>query len=334
LELISALVDQANAAGSTLMPAYTHLRRAQPILVAHFFLAHIAALKRDHQRFDAVSEEADAMPLGSGAIAGSGYAVDTERLASRLGFSRVVSNSVDAVADRDFVSSFLHTCALLMVHLSRVAEDLVLFTGEEFAFFELADVVTTGSSLMPQKKNPDALELVRGKAGRTIGGLAGWLATMKGLPSGYNKDLQQDKEAVFDAEDTVSASLSAVTAVVHNLVLLRKQTESAASGLLLATDVADYLVSRGMPFRDAHSVVGRLVRQLLGEGRDFESLSLEEWRAVNPLFGDDILKRVTARAAVKARLTPQSTNPEAVGAMLEECQEWLALARSRVPVEV
>lgn len=333
LELISALVDQANAAGSTLMPAYTHLRRAQPILVAHFFLAHIAALKRDHQRFDAVRDEADAMPLGSGAIAGSGYAVDTERLASRLGFSRVVSNSVDAVADRDFVSSFLHTCALLMVHLSRVAEDLVLFTGEEFAFFELADVVTTGSSLMPQKKNPDALELVRGKAGRTIGGLAGWLATMKGLPSGYNKDLQQDKEAVFDAEDTVSASLPAVTAVVHNLVLSRKQTESAASGLLLATDVADYLVSQGMPFRDAHSVVGRLVRQLLAESRDFESLSLEEWRAVNPLFSDDILERVTARAAVKARLTPQSTNPEAVGVMLEECQEWLALARSRVPVE-
>ena len=186
---------------------------------------------------------------------------------------------------------------------------------------------------MPQKKNPDALELVRGKAGRTIGGLAGWLATMKGLPSGYNKDLQQDKEAVFDAEDTVSASLPAVTAVVQNLVLSRKQTDSAASGLLLATDVADYLVSQGMPFRDAHSVVGRLVRQLLAESRDFESLSLEEWRAVNPLFSDDILERVTARAAVKARLTPQSTNPEAVGVMLEECQEWLALARSRVPVE-
>ena len=206
--LIGALVEQAAQAGRTLMPAYTHLRRAQPVLVAHYWLSHVAAFRRDHARLAQVIDEADALPLGSGAIAGNSYAIDTAALASRLGFSRVVVNSMDTVADRDFVSSFLHAVALTMVHVSRLAEDVIIFGSEEFGFFDLDDRVATGSSLMPQKKNPDPLELVRGKAGRAIGRHTGWLATMKSLPSGYNKDLQEDKEAVFDAEDTLRGSLA------------------------------------------------------------------------------------------------------------------------------
>jgi argininosuccinate lyase len=214
VELIETLVERAETAGNSLMPSYTHLRRAQPILVAHFFLSHAAPLRRDHARLDWALEEIDEMPLGSGAVAGASYPIDVRALATRLGFSRVVSNSIDATGGRDFVATFLYTCAMAMVHLSRLAEDLILFTSEEFAFFELADATATGSSLMPQKKNPDPLELSRGKSGRTIGRLAGWLATMKGLPIGYSKDLQEDKEAVFDSEDTLLGSTRAVQAVV------------------------------------------------------------------------------------------------------------------------
>ena len=203
--LVAACVDQAQVAGAALMPSYTHLRRAQPVLVAHFFLSHAAALRRDHARLAAAAEEANALTLGSGAIAGTSYPVDTARLARTLGFTRVVRNSMDASSDRDFVAAFLFSASLAMVHLSRLAEDLILFTGEEHGFFELSDASATGSSMMPQKKNPDPLELVRGKAGRAVGRLTGWLVTMKGLPSGYNKDLQEDKEAVFDAETTLAA---------------------------------------------------------------------------------------------------------------------------------
>ena len=321
--LVEACAGQAERAGLALMPSYTHMRRAQPVLVAHYFLAHAAALRRDHARLAAAAHEADALPLGSGAVAGTSYPIDTARLALTLGFSRLVSNSLDASSDRDFVAAFLYAAALAMVHLSRLAEDLVIFTGEEHAFFDLADASATGSSMMPQKKNPDPLELVRGKAGRAIGRLTGWLATMKGLPSGYNKDLQEDKEAVFDAEATLQASLRAAHAVVSRLSLNAERAERAASGLLLATDVADYLVARGMPFRRAHEVVGALVRRLLAEGRDFSTLTLEEWRAASELFGDDVPQAATALASVRARQTPQSTNPAAVGAALEECRAWL-----------
>src|SRR4051794_21929112 len=285
--LIAALADPADRCGTSLMPAYTHLRRAQPVLIAHFFLAHAAALRRDHARVGAAAGEADALPLGSGAVAGTNYAIDTAALATRLGFSRVVANSIDASSDRDFVSAFLHACALAMIHLSRLAEDVIIFSGEEHGFFDLSDAASTGSSMMPQKKNPDPLELVRGKTGRTIGRLAGWLTTMKGLPSGYNKDLQEDKEAVFDAERTLTVSIGAAHAVVSRLSLNAERTERAASGLLLATDVADYLVSRGLPFRSAHEVVGAMVRRLLAEGRDFSSMTPAEWREASDRFGDD-----------------------------------------------
>jgi argininosuccinate lyase len=323
VEVIGACADQAERAGAALMPSYTHFRRAQPVLVAHFFLSHAAALRRDVSRLAAAADEADALTLGSGAIAGTSYPVDTALLARRLGFSRVVLNSMDASSDRDFVASFLYASSLAMVHLSRLAEDLIIFTGEEHGFFELADASATGSSMMPQKKNPDPLELVRGKTGRVIGGLTGWLVTLKGLPSGYNKDLQEDKEAVFDAESTLALSLRAVEAVVSRLSINAARAGLAASGLLLATDVADYLVSRGMPFRRAHEVVGAMVRRLLAEGRDFSDLTMSEWREASDMFGEDAPRAATALASVTARRTPQSTNPDAVRAALAECRKWV-----------
>jgi argininosuccinate lyase len=328
VNLVAACAQCAGEAGDALMPSYTHLRRAQPVLVAHFFLAHAAALQRDFDRFATADHEADALTLGSGAVAGTSYAVDTDRLARILGFSRVVRNSIDASSDRDFVASFLYAASLAMVHVSRLAEDLIIFTGEEHGFFELSDASATGSSMMPQKKNPDPLELARGKTGRVVGRLTGWLVTMKGLPSGYNKDLQEDKEAVFDAEHTVSASLRAAHAVVSRLTTNRVKTDRAASGLLLATDVADYLVSRGMPFRRAHEVVGAMVRRLLAEGRDFADLSMEEWRSASEMFGDDAPRAATARASVEARRTPQSTHPASVQRALDSCREWIATSRA------
>jgi len=321
--LISAFADQAQRAAEALMPSYTHFRRAQPVLVAHFFLSHAAALRRDFARLASAAAEADALPLGSGAIAGTSYSVDTARLAKALGFSQVVPNSMDASSDRDFVASFLYAASLTMVHLSRIAEDLIIFTGEEHGFFELADASATGSSMMPQKKNPDPLELVRGKTGRAVGRLTGWLVTMKGLPTGYNKDLQEDKEAVFDTESTLSVSLRAVHAVLSRLTINAERSERAASGLLLATDVADYLTTRGMPFRRAHEVVGAMVRNLLKEGRDFSDLTMAEWREASEMFGEDAPMAATALASVKARRTPQSTNPDAVTAALTECRSWI-----------
>ena len=321
--LVTALADQAQASALHTMPSYTHLRRAQPILVAHFFLAHAAAFRRDCQRFDQVLHETDEMPLGSGAIAGTTYAVDTRALADRLGFSRIVANSLDATSDRDFVASFLYASSLTMVHLSRMAEDIIIFTSEEFAFFDLPDRFATGSSLMPQKKNPDPLELMRGKSGRVLGRLSGWLTTMKGLPSGYNRDLQEDKEAAFEVEATLAPSLDVAAAVMAGLRLNAGRAEAAASGLLLATDVADYLVAHGMSFREAHAAVGAIVRQLVAEGRDFSDLRDDEWRRFSPLFAPDVAAVISASASVTAKQTPQSTSPVAVAAALAELRAWL-----------
>jgi argininosuccinate lyase len=296
-DTIARLVELAGRAGDALMPSYTHLRRAQPVLVAHFLLSHCAALRRDVDRLAAVLHEVDELPLGSGAIAGTSYAIDVNGLAASLGFGRIARNSIDVSGDRDFVASLLHAASLGMVHLSRIAEDFILFTSEEFGFFELSDAAATGSSLMPQKKNPDPLELVRGKSGRVIGHLTGWLVTMKGLPAGYNKDLQEDKEALFDTEDTWIGCLRAVSSVIGGLEPNAAASTRAASGLLLATDVADYLVAKGLPFRDAHEVVGALVRRLLDERRSFDDLSLEDWRRHSPLFGEDVRQAITALAS-------------------------------------
>jgi argininosuccinate lyase len=321
--LTTALADQADRSGGAIMPSYTHLRRAQPVLIAHFFLSHAAALRRDHARLAAVLEELDELPLGSGAIAGTSYAIDVRALARALGFSRVVANSIDATGDRDFVASYLFAAAMAMVHVSRLAEDLILFSSEEFGFFELADASSTGSSLMPQKKNPDPLELSRGKAGRAIGRLAGWLATMKGLPIGYSKDLQEDKEALFDAEDTLVGSLGAARTVLLGMTVKQAAAERAASGFLLATDVADYLVRKGVAFRDAHEIVGSLVRQLLRDGRSFDSLSLDDWKQHSALFDDDVRDAISATGSVAKKQTPQSTHPDAVARALAEVRGWV-----------
>ena len=320
--VVAALASVAERAGSALMPSYTHLRRAQPVLIAHFFLSHAAALRRDHARLAWSAAEADAMPLGSGAIAGTNYAIDPAKLAIALGFSRVVTNSIDASSDRDFVAAFLHACAMTFVHLSRLAEDLIIFCDEEHGFFQLSDASSTGSSMMPQKKNPDPLELMRGKSGRMIGHLTGWLTTLKGLPGGYNKDLQEDKEAVFDAEDNLAGALTTLVGVIEGLEIHTDAAASAASGLVLATDVADYLVGKGLPFREAHEVVGAMVRQLLAERRDFSALTMEEWRRHSGLFGDDIRAAITPEASVRSRKTPQSTHPDAVAAALKEAFAW------------
>jgi argininosuccinate lyase len=322
--LVSAFVAQAERAGPAVMPSYTHVRRAQPVLVAHMWLAHAAAIRRDVDRLSRARDEADAMPLGSGAIAGTSYRVDTAWLANELGFTRVVSNSIDSSGDRDFAASFLYACALAMVHLSRLAEDVILFTSEEFGFFELADEVATGSSLMPQKKNPDPMELVRGKSGRAVGLLVSWLTAMKGTPIGYNKDYQEDKAAVFDAEDTLASCASASTAVVRTLTPRVDRMRAAASGLLLATEVADYLVSRGVPFRTAHEITGRIVRDLYSAGRDFSAMSLADWQRYDARFDDGVFKALTPEAAVAARVTPQSTNPTQVAAALAELKSWIA----------
>jgi len=324
--VVAALAARARSAGDAVMPAFTHLRPAQPVLVAHFFLAHAAALRRDHVRFDQARDEADALPLGSGAIAGTSYPIDTDALARDLGFRRVVANSIDASSDRDFAASFLYASALTMVHLSRLAEDLIILSGDEYRFFELSDALSTGSSMMPQKKNPDPLELVRGKSGRAAGHLIGLLMTIKGLPSGYNKDLQEDKEAIFDAEDTIAGSLAAVRAVVDGLTVDVERAEAAASGLLLATDVADYLVGRGVAFRRGHEIVAAMVRRLASEKRDFASLTIAEWRAASDRFDEDIADRVGPRQSVAARRTPQSTAPQAVAAQLADVEQWVARA--------
>ena len=321
--LIRVLADAAAGAGPAMMPSYTHLRRAQPVMAAHFYLAHAAAFQRDFDRLDRLNDDADELPLGSGAIAGTSYPIDVTPLARDLGFSRIVRNSIDATGDRDLVATFLYVASLAMVHLSRLAEDMILFTSEEFGFFEIADTAATGSSLMPQKKNPDPLELVRGKAGRVIGRLAGWLATMKGLPIGYSKDLQEDKEALFEAEDTLRASLAATASVVAGVTINAPVTERAAAGLLLATDVADYLVAKGVTFRGAHEIVGALVRRLVQEKRSFEDLSDDEWRSHSALFEPDVRQVITPAASVAKKRTPQSTHPDAVAKALAELRTWL-----------
>jgi argininosuccinate lyase len=236
--VVGALAAQAASAGDALMPSFTHFRPAQPVLVAHFFLSHAAPLRRDFARLAGARDEADALPLGSGAIAGTAYAVDVDALAKDLGFSRIVDNSMDASSDRDFAATFLYACAMTMVHLSRLAEDLIIFCGDEHRFFELSDALSTGSSMMPQKKNPDPLELVRGKSGRAIGHLVGMLTTIKGLPTGYNKDLQEDKEAVFGAEDTLAGCLAVVKSVGGGLTLNRSRAASVASGQVEAIRAA------------------------------------------------------------------------------------------------
>jgi argininosuccinate lyase len=308
-----ALLEQAEAHRGTVMPSYTHLQRAQPVSAAHWLLSHAWPLARDRERLAQARERVAVLPLGSGAIAGCPFPVDRVLLKETLGFHSVSTNSMDAVADRDWVAELLFVAAMVGVHLSRLAEDLVLFSSAEWGFVKMSDRFSTGSSLMPQKRNPDAMELARGKAGRLIGGLTGILATLKGLPSGYNKDLQEDKQAVFDAFDTLEALLPAVAGSVRTMELDATRCRDAVDAAMLATDLADFLVKRGVPFREAHGVVGRLVRAAEELGCGLDELDARFFTHLSPHFeGADFQALFSADEALAARDGIGGTSPDAV----------------------
>ena len=318
-----ALVEAAERHRGVIIPGYTHLRRAQPVLAAHHLLAYFEMAQRDKGRFRDCLKRSDVLPLGSGALAGVPYPVDREYLARELGFPAISENSLDAVSDRDFILEYLSAAAITMLHLSRLAEELVLWTSAEFGFATLPAEYTTGSSIMPQKRNPDVAELVRGKTGRVYGHLMALLTVMKGLPLAYNRDLQEDKEGFFDTVDTLLACLEMCAGMVRGLHFHPRRTREAAEGdYALATDVADYLVRKGVPFREAHGTVARLVEYALGQGKPLRGLSLEEYRRFSPLFEEDV-RRLSARRAVSARQVPGGTAPRRVAAALRRARRLL-----------
>lgn len=308
----AALVECAERGGEAVMPGYTHLQRGQPVLFAHHLLAYVEMLERDAMRLADCRKRINVMPLGSGALAGSTIILDREFVASILEFDGVTQNSMDAVSDRDFVAELLFALALMGVHLSRLSEDVILWASAEFAFVTLSDAHTTGSSLMPQKKNPDVAELTRGKSARLIGNLTTLLTLLKGLPMTYNRDLQEDKEPLFDSVDTITLALEVFTEMVSGMDVNRAKTAAAASDpLLLATDLADYLVKKGVPFRQAHEVIGKLVAYSLETSKGFAELRLEEYRRFSDAFGDDtfaVLQMDTALAARQGIGAPSPTN--------------------------
>ena len=321
--LQAALLDLAEANVDVVIPGYTHLQRAQPLLLAHHLLAYFEMLDRDGERFADCLGRADVLPLGAGALAGVPYPIDRGFLARELGFSRIADNSVDAVADRDFAVEFLAAAATAMMHLSRLAEELVLWASAEFGFIDLPQEYATASSIMPQKRNPDVAELARAKTGRVYGHLLALLTTLKGLPLAYNRDLQEDKEPLFDTFDTLLASLEVLAALLPGLRINAQRTEAAAaSSYTLATDVADYLVGKGLPFRQAYQAVAELVRYAEGQGKPFSGLSLEEYRRFSPLFEEDVLA-LDVRAAIAARDQPGGTAPARVAAALKRARKRL-----------
>ncbi len=321
--LQSVLCDLAEKNIDVIMPGYTHLQRAQPVLLAHHLLAYFSMLERDKGRFRDCMARADEMPLGSGALAGVPYPVDREFLAKELGFTRITNNSMDAVSDRDFVAEYQSAAALTMIHLSRLAEDVILWNSSEFGFLELDDSYSTGSSIMPQKKNPDVAELVRGKSGRVVGNLMAILTTLKGLPLTYNRDLQEDKEGLFDTVDTLLSSLKVFSGMLATSSFRHDVAGAAASqGFMLATDVADYLVSKGLPFREAHEVVGNLVAYAIKGRKTLSSLTLDEYRQFSPLFGDDILT-ISMHTSVTARDVAGGTAPNQVRTALKEARKLM-----------
>lgn len=307
-DLQSALLEQAETYRELVLPGYTHLQRAQPVLLAHWGLAYFEMLVRDRQRLHEVRSRANILPLGSAALAGTSYSIDREALATRLGFEGVSQNSLDAVSDRDFCVEFLSACSLIMVHLSRLAEDIILYATTEFGFFQLGDAIATGSSLMPQKKNPDSMELVRGKAGRVFGDLVGLLTTLKGLPLAYNKDMQEDKEAVFDAFDTVSSGLKVSATVLRNITV----TQPSLHGYMNATELADYLVRKGVPFREAHETVGKIVTRAIEMGKELEQMSIEDLRQSSALIGDDVYEALSLEQTLATKSQVGGTAREVV----------------------
>ncbi|PYK60955.1 MAG: argininosuccinate lyase [Verrucomicrobia bacterium] len=319
--LQNALLLLAQKHYQVLMPGYTHLQRAQPIYFAHYLLAQLEAFERDHERLRDTRHRADVMPLGSGALAGSTIALNREAIAKALGFQRVTQNSIDAVSDRDFVADFLYSLAMIGIHLSRFSEDLILWSTSEFGFIEFSDAFATGSSLMPQKKNPDMAELTRGKSGRLIGNLVTLLTILKGLPSAYNRDLQEDKEALFDSVDTVRSALEVFSAMLPELTINRERMESSANDpQLLATDLAEYLVGKGVPFREAHAIVGKLA----ASGKQLNALSDEEFRAASNALEEDVHEVFDIRKALQRRSATGSPSPENIERQIARWRELLA----------
>ncbi len=325
LALIEELVSIAEENGETVMPAYTHLQRAQPTTFAHYMLAYANMLRRDVTRLEDCLERMDECPLGSGALTATTYPIDREATAKALGFARITQNSLDGVSDRDFVIELESDLSILMMHLSRFSEEICLWCSWEFKFIELDDAFATGSSIMPQKKNPDIAELVRGKTGRVYGDLMAMLTVMKALPLAYNKDMQEDKEPVFDAVDTVKKCLPVFTAMLHSMRLYPENMRKAAQrGFINATDCADYLTRKGLPFRDAYTLVGRLVSHCVETGETLESLPLEEYKKLSPVFDEDVYKAIDLAACVAARKVPGGPAKESVEAQIRYLKDFLS----------
>jgi argininosuccinate lyase len=324
LGLQEALLARAEGDAGLLLPGYTHLQRAQPLLLSHWWLSHFWPLQRDRARLGALRSQAAVLPLGSGALAGAPFPVDRAALAQVLGFDRPAPNSLDAVADRDFVAEFCFDAALAGVHLSRLAEAVILFSSAEFGFFELSDAYATGSSLMPQKKNPDVFELARGKSGALIGALAGLLATLKGLPSAYDKDLQEDKPPLFMACDTLLALLPVLSGAIRTLQVRPERLRAGLDSGMMATDLADYLVEKGLPFRQAHALAGQAVRQAQAQGCDLEALPLEAYQELHPAFEADVYQVFDPQRSVARRAASGGTAPGAVAEQIELARAALA----------
>ncbi|MEK7352907.1 MAG: argininosuccinate lyase [Chloroflexota bacterium] len=320
-----ALISLAENNKKVIIPGYTHLQRAQPVLLAHHLLAYFEMLQRDTDRFIDCLERTDVLPLGSGALAGVAYDIDREFVAKELGFSQISRNSMDAVSDRDFLIEYEAAASICMMHLSRLAEEMILWSSAEFDFIELDDAYTTGSSIMPQKKNPDIAELVRGKTGRIYGNLMALLTTMKGLPLSYNRDLQEDKEGFFDCVDTLLSSLEVFAGMISTAHIKAENTKQAAGeGYILATDLADYLVKKGEAFRTAHDIVARLVSYAIEKGKTFSELKLTEYKKFSPRFGDDIFS-VTLESSLAARDSLGGSSPKRVAAALAKAKKTVGL---------
>ncbi|MEL7508041.1 MAG: argininosuccinate lyase [Cyanobacteria bacterium J06554_1] len=323
----TALLAHATDHVETLIPGYTHLQRAQPISLAHHLLAYVDMAQRDYERLGDVAKRVNTCPLGAGALAGTTFPIDRQYTADQLGFERIYTNSLDAVSDRDFAIEFAGAASLIMVHLSRLAEEVIFWASEEFRFVTLTDSCSTGSSIMPQKKNPDVPELVRGKTGRVFGHLQGLLTMMKGLPLAYNKDLQEDKEALFDTVKTVHGCLQAMTILLHQGLEFRPQrlTEAVASDFSNATDVADYLAAKGVPFRDAYNLVGTVVKTSLAAGKLLKDLTLEEWQTIHLAFEADIYDAIAPQQVVAARNSLGGTGFNQVRQALANAQKMVAV---------
>jgi argininosuccinate lyase len=319
--LIDALLFQAEKNLGVIMPGYTHLQTAQPILYSHHMLAYVEMFKRDKGRMDDCLKRTNVLPLGAGALAGTTFPIDREYVAELLEFPAVTRNSLDSVSDRDFAIEFLGAASIIMMHLSRFSEELILWSTSEFKFIDLSDGFCTGSSIMPQKKNPDVPELVRGKTGRVYGNLMALLTVMKSLPLAYNKDMQEDKEPLFDTIDTIKGSLKIFADMIREMrVNAETMKTAAARGFSTATDVADYLVRKGMPFRDAHEVVGKAVRYCIDRGKDMPELTIEEWRAFSDRIEEDIASAITLESSVNARRATGGTALERVKAEIERAK--------------